>query len=176
MRSGRHSRDLLCTARSRQAKGRGKERKETYTIDRPSRFDIGQTVGLRVNHPKLRMRLENLHDEYLFYGGIRAERILAVIPAMGDPYNLDVYLGVLTLPESCWHAIGTEGVDEAVRTIIAREESASATWGMGRGPISISVHRSNNIEPYKLDRFSSPDDFRLYISSYSIPRKHPPEA
>lgn len=77
-------------------------------------FAIGKAAGFTSRHTNPRMRLENHRGEYLFYGGISVERILAVIPATGVPRYLNVHLGILTVPLTCLQIIGTEEGDEAV--------------------------------------------------------------
>lgn len=57
-------------------------------------YYIARSLGL-VGH-----QLQYHENEYLFLNAVPAERILAVVPAMGVQVRLNVHLGKLTLPES----------------------------------------------------------------------------
>ena len=65
--------------------------------------------------------------EYLFYGSIEHERILAVLPAKGPRIPVSVHLGTLTLAQLCFEAIGSQDID-AVKAYL-REEIC---WRCGR--------------------------------------------
>ncbi|MCJ1348085.1 hypothetical protein MMC31_006316 [Peltigera leucophlebia] len=58
--------------------------------------------------------------EYLFYGSIERERILAVLPAKGPQIHVSVHLGTLTLPQLCVEAIGSPNID-AVKAYLREE-------------------------------------------------------
>lgn len=58
--------------------------------------------------------------EYLFYRSTERERILAVFPAKGPRIPASVHMGTLTLPQSCFEAIGSQDID-AVKAYFREE-------------------------------------------------------
>ena len=65
-------------------------------------------------------RLQLHEDENLFYGSVKRDCILAVLPARGSRIPVSAHMGTLTLPQSCFEAIGSHDVD-AVRVYLQEE-------------------------------------------------------
>ena len=59
-------------------------------------------------------------NEYLFYGTIERERILAVFPAGGGQLTIPVHLGELRVPRAFIDVVGSAD-EEAVRAAIVHE-------------------------------------------------------
>jgi hypothetical protein len=90
---------------------------DTYTVTDGHLWDahsIARRLGL------VGQRLQYRKNEYLFLNTIPAERILAVVPAMGVQVPLYVRLGKLTLPESYLEMLPSRTI-EAIKQDLMEE-------------------------------------------------------
>jgi len=90
---------------------------DTYTVPQGKLWNAHQ-IATDLGFLDERVRFHE--HEYLFYGSIERERILAVLPAKGPRIPVSVHLGTLTLPQLCFEAIGSQDID-AVKAYLREE-------------------------------------------------------
>jgi len=90
---------------------------DTYAVPQGKLWNAHQIVT-ELGFPDERARFHK--HEYLFYGSIEREHVLAVLPAKGLRTPVSVHLGTLTLPQLCFEAIGSRNID-AVKTYLREE-------------------------------------------------------
>lgn len=81
---------------------------DAYTVPQGNLWNAHQ-IATDLGFPDERLRF--YEHEYLFYGSIERERILAVLPAKGPRTSMSVHLGTLALPQLCFEAIGSKDID-----------------------------------------------------------------
>ena len=90
---------------------------DTYNVPSGKLWDAHQ-LAIHMGFPQ--WWIDFHENEYLFYGSIEHERILAVLPAEGRRISIPVHLGCLALPQSFVNAVGSED-ETTITTGIFRE-------------------------------------------------------
>ena len=98
---------------------------DTYVMP-PGKLLNAHQIATDLDFPDIRLRFHK--DEYLFYGSIEREHILAVLPTNGSRTSIPVHLGTLTLPQWCFEAIESWDLD-AVKAYLREENRRRCGFG-----------------------------------------------
>ena len=102
---------------------------DTYNVAVESLWDA-HAVALHLGFQPAQVR--NHEHEYLFHDTVAAERVLAVIPAQGQPLTIPVHLGTLGLPAAFVNAIGAVNEQAVVEAIMNEVYVRCGTYDQAR--------------------------------------------